>query len=104
MLRRLLRILSEAGTADREKDSKYNGPFSYAGEWHSATIGFVAGVLTSYTGSMVPATFIIAAIFAEKVAERGSGGAYYEVRNEPWYAGGAMMIGLPIGLTLSYII
>lgn len=35
-----------------EKDSEYDGPFSYTGEWHVAIFGFTFGILLGWNKSL----------------------------------------------------
>lgn len=102
------RLLSRLPDAPTEDGTKYDGILSYAKEWHAAAIGTAAGVLSAalwLTNSPVSALLTMGAItmvaldverrarkYGIKVPEIRSKTARVQIRREPWYALGFMLI------------
>lgn len=74
----------------REKDTEYDGLFSYAGEWHSAIVGLAAGLFGPYE-IMV---FLVAVAIDEEITAGTK--ALSEFRSEPWYGMGGMIGGFVV--------
>lgn len=85
---------TEAGT---ERD----GVLSYAGEWHALVVGFAVGFAAAVTGRWELAGVLAAAALGVEGGKR-SGKAFGEVRSEPWYALGGLVVGVPIGVAVGW--
>lgn len=84
--------------APTEAASEYDGFLSYATEWHAAGIGGAAGLVAalSYGTALQPAGLaiavaVVAAALGISVGKRVSTRVAAEVRDEPWYALGALL-------------
>lgn len=85
-----------------EQDTDRPGAFSYAGEFHSATIGLFVGITCGLTGEWVPLGVLVGAIINEEITAGSK--AIGEFIAEPWYGGGAAVIGVGIGLALRPVV
>lgn len=92
-------------TAPAEKKSEYNGLLSYAGEWHSLTMGLFIGFVSG-AADRPELMMILLGVFIDEEFTEFSGGklinklAKRDIRKEPWYAAGGSLIGYAIGWML----
>lgn len=73
-----------------ESDTERNGLLSYAGEWHALILGLLAGITSGVTGEPALAMTVAGYVFGES---KGNGKAFREIKSEPWYAAGGVIIG-----------
>ena len=81
-------------TAPTESDSARDGLLSYAVEWHALIIGLATGVVTALTRRWELAGVVVAIVLTVRAAP----GKLSQLRREPWYALGGLVIGIGIGL------
>lgn len=97
-------LLRNAPDGAREQDTKRPGFLSYAGEWHALAVGLAAGLAAGTTGRWELAAAVVAVALgmqAGKVKGADPSVAMVgEVRSEPWYALGGVVIGSVAGLVL----
>jgi len=89
--------------APTEEDSKRNGAFSYAGEYHAFAIGVGAGAVAALGTNPELAAAVVAVALGgsgvEAARKRLQGKKVVaEVSREPWYAIGGVALGYAIGL------
>lgn len=92
-----------------ESGTDYNGFLSYAGEWHSLTLGLSVGGSSALTGSPeVAATTALVALGYKPASKMPNVGkkkekasTVGEIRREPWYATGGIVLGFVGGLAVS---
>lgn len=97
MLKKLIAFVKRRSAA-QESDTEYNGAFSYAGEFHSAIVGLSVGLTAGFTQAPEVAVALLAATLgvkgAGKLSERiKSNVAVQEIRREPWYCAGSVIVG-----------
>lgn len=92
-LGKLSRLKSILPVGAREKDTEYDGLFSYAGEWHSAIIGGAVGLFGSYEMLV----FMVAVAIDEEISAGNK--AVGEFRREPWYGLGVMAAAYLVRVT-----
>lgn len=85
--------------APRESDTERDGFLSYSREWHSLAVGAAAGLVGGLTYStptepvgLAIMGAVVATAFGLQVGKRLSKKAAREVRKEPWYAVGALVV------------
>ena len=98
-------VMKYAPDGAREKDTKRPGFLSYAGEWHALAVGLAAGLAAGTTGRWELAAAVVAVALgmqAGKVKGADPSVAMVgEVRSEPWYALGGVVIGTTLGVILA---
>lgn len=101
----------------READTERNGFLSYAGEWHALTIGLSVGAASAIVGKpeIAAAVVLVAVGFKPAAALLHAGKAVTlaalgqttgpnalveDLRREPWYAGGGVVVGYSLALVV----
>lgn len=93
----------------REKGTEYDGFLSYAGEWHSLTLGLAVGVSSAImrTPEVAATTALVALGYKSKDKmpnvgkKKEKASTVGEIRREPWYAVGGIIIGFVAGALAS---
>ncbi len=93
----------------REKGTEYDGFLSYAGEWHSLTLGLSVGASSAITGApeVAATTALVALGYKSKSAmpnvgkKKEKASVVGEIRREPWYATGGIVLGFVAGAAIS---
>ena len=83
-------------TAPSESKSKRDGLLSYAVEWHAVIIGLAVGVTAGLTQRWELAGIAVGLVLGIRAAP----GKLSQLRREPWYALGGLVIGLGAGIVL----
>lgn len=90
----------ERYSAASEDDTEYDGAFSHAGEWHAFTLGLGAGMAAALADRPDIAVSVIVTALGLKGAgeldERSGDGVIHEIKREPWYAIGGVIIGFSV--------
>lgn len=89
--------------APTEADSERDGLLSYSKEWHALVVGLAAGLVAGLSGRWE----IVVAVVAMTLAIRAAPGPLKQLRKEPWYALGGVVIGVGsavIGPTVAGVI
>jgi len=98
-------LIRNAPDGAREQDTPRGGFLSYAGEWHSLAVGLGAGIAAGTTGRWELAAVVVAlALGMEAGKVKGadpSAPVVGEVRREPWYGLGGVVIGVVFGVLVS---
>jgi len=86
-----------------EESTERDGLLSYAGEWHALLVGAGAGLAAAVTGTWVLVGVVATAALGLEVSRvmgttPKAGKALGEVRREPWYALGGVLLGTGAGL------
>jgi len=84
--------------AEHERDSQRDGAFSYSKENHAFVLGLGAGLLTGLTGRRDLAVVVAAVALGVRAAPTGR---LKQLRKEPWYALGGLILGFLAGLLTS---
>ncbi|QSG06475.1 hypothetical protein [Halapricum desulfuricans] len=82
--------LREGATASSEAESDRNGLLSTRREWHALIVGLAVGVVAGLTERWELAGVATAIV----LGVREAGGALQELRREPWYALGGLVLGI----------
>lgn len=89
----------------REGDTARGGFLSYAGEWHSLAVGLAAGIGAGTTGRWELAAAVVALALGlqsgKMTGADPSAPLVGEVRREPWYGLGGVVIGIAAGVLLA---
>jgi hypothetical protein len=98
MIEPIVRFVRGA-TAPSESDSARNGLLSYAVEWHAVIVGFAVGLVAGLTQRWELAGAAVAIILSVRAAP----GKLSQLRREPWYALGGLLLGM-IGASIPAIV
>jgi hypothetical protein len=85
-----LRSFIDTGTALSESESERDGLLSYAVEWHVLIVDLAVGMVAGLTGCWELAGVAVAIV----LGVRSAPGRLAQLRREPWYALGGLVIGL----------
>lgn len=93
----------------REKGTEYNGFLSYAGEWHSLTLGLAVGASSAITGTPETAATVAMVSLGYKGKQampnvgkkKEKASVVGEIRREPWYCTGGVILGFVAGALVS---
>lgn len=93
MISTIVRFLKQSA-APSESDSTRDGLLSYSSEWHALTVGLAVGLVAGLSGSWQLAVVAVAITLGLRAAP----GPLGQLRHEPWYALGGVVIGLGLSL------
>jgi hypothetical protein len=92
----------EVPDASTEAGTDRDGVLSYAGEWHALIVGLAAGFVALQTGFEMLLVVVAAAALGIEAGKRAGSTstvkALGEVRREPWYALGGLLVGAAAAL------
>ena len=98
-------LLRHAPDGAKESDTPRPGFLSYAGEWHALAVGLGAGIAAGTTGRWELAAVVVAVALGLKAGKvKGadpSAPVVGEVRREPWYGLGGVVIGVVFGVLVA---
>lgn len=104
LLDSLIDRLREAG-AKREADTERDGAFSYHAETHSAGIGAGLGMAAALTGQWRLVGLVVSiGVYAARGKSALDPKIAADVRQEPHYALGGLVLGVCIGLVARLIV
>ncbi|MFC7131647.1 MULTISPECIES: hypothetical protein [Salinibaculum] len=94
-----------------EKQTENDGFLSYAGEWHSLTLGLSVGGSSAITGTPEIAATVAMVALGYKGAsampnvgkKKEKASVVGEIQREPWYATGGVVLGFVGGLLISHM-
>jgi len=89
MIGRLKRAIGQM-TAPSESESARDGLLSYAVEWHALTLGLAVGLAAGLTQRWELVGIAVAIVLGVRAAP----GKLSQLRREPWYALGGLVIGI----------
>jgi hypothetical protein len=106
-----LKQLARRYSRKTEKQTEYDGFLSYAGEYHSLTLGLSVGFSSAVTQAPeVAATVVLVALGYKSASampnvgkKREKSSVVGEIRREPWYAAGGVLLGFAAGLVVSTV-
>lgn len=84
-----------------EEETSRDGFLSYAVEWHALAVGLAAGLAAGATGSFEILGVIVAVTVGIRAAPVKP---LRQLKREPWYALGGVVIGFLIGLAASGLV
>jgi hypothetical protein len=84
--------------APSEDADPYDGPFSYAKEYHAFAIGVGVGMVAGATQRWEVAALVVGAAVGEQVTGKLRGKVVRQLGAEPWYALGGLALGVAVGL------
>lgn len=98
------RYLREMLNAKKEADTTYDGPFSHPGEFHAFLAGVGAVLLAVLSGDVqVLVAILELALLGNRARLRLTRGIYVEVKREPWYAVGGMVVTAVVLVVAAYV-
>jgi|GEM_PF-3270785 len=81
-------------TAPSESESERDGLLSYAVEWHALILGLAVGLAAGLTQRWELVGIAVAIV----LGVRGAPGRLSQLRREPWYALGGVVIGVALSV------
>jgi hypothetical protein len=85
--------------APSEEQSDRDGVLSYAVEWHALTVGLAAGLGAGVSGRWELAGMVIAITLGVRAAPENVP-RLGQLKREPWYALGGVVVGYFLGMGL----
>ena len=103
MIHRLITIIRQAG-AQSESDTDRNGFLSYHAESHAAGLGIAAGWAYAVTGNAQLLGVVLPAVTAGlRAKNKEYGKILTDVKQEPHYAAGGLVVGWLLGLVVGLV-
>jgi len=85
-------------TSTDESETDRDGPLSTLTEWHALILGLAVGAVSGLTGRYELAAVAVACALGLRVSEHSP--AIAELRKEPWYFAGGLLVTLAIALVV----
>lgn len=102
--RTIANALKTAG-ASSEDDTERDGAFSYHAETHAAGMGISVGFVATATGQMkLIGALAGLALYGRRSGLQIGGKLVEDIRSEPHYALGGLVVGALVGLFVGYLV